>query len=74
MKKRKPQVQFYADNWLHQNKLYTFFVNDLQDAKNCVIRHMNKNWVVRAAFYREFNRSGVMRSNVKIYSINKGWE
>lgn len=66
MKKIRPQIQFYADNWLHKNKLYSWFVNDLKDAKSCIERHVSKGWTIRAAYYREFNRIGQLRSNTRI--------
>lgn len=65
-KKYRPQIQFYADNLLHKNKLYTFRVNNLQDAQNCVLRHTHIGWHIRAAFYREFNAIGQIRSNKRI--------
>lgn len=66
MNKYRPQVQFYADNLLFRNKLYTFRVNNLKDAHSCIERHTKKGWNVRAAFYREFNAIGQIRSNNRI--------
>jgi hypothetical protein len=72
MKKHRPVVQFYADNLIHRNKLYTYFVNNLQDARNCYLRHAAKGWHIRCAFYKEYNANGQLRSNTQIYSCKTG--
>lgn len=66
MSKERNQVQFYADSWIHKNKLYTYWVNNERDAINCLLRFQRRGYVIRSAFYHSYNRMKVRTGNKRI--------
>ncbi len=55
MTRTKCYIKFYADNQALgiRNKLHTYRVNDLSDARNAVLRFARLGYRIRAAWYVE---------------------
>ncbi len=49
----KKKIKFYANSATESNKLFCFYVNSLQDAKNCLLRLKRLGLTIRKAWYHD---------------------